>query len=95
MPDTVIDEENVETTGERCCRLSWRTPYVHRNEVHISPTFMYIIPMYLKLTAFTKTLPQMSFHIFVSLWGSTHDSVDCWSAHRPPAACNSFKCVRL
>ena len=47
---------------------------------------MYIIPMYLRLTTFTKTLPQMSFHlyffaIFISLWGSTHDSADCWSAH--------------
>ena len=30
---------------------------------HISPTFMYIIPMYLRLTTFTKTLPQMSFHL--------------------------------
>ena len=37
---------------------------------------MYIIPMYLRLKTFTKTLPQMSFHllcfaIFISLWGST------------------------
>ena len=51
---------------------------------HISPTFMYIIPMYLRLTTFTKTFPQMSFHlyifaIFISLWGSTHDSADCWT----------------
>ena len=22
----LIDVENVETTGERCCHLSWRTP---------------------------------------------------------------------
>ena len=54
--------------------------------------------MYLKLTTFTKTLPQMSFHLkkkflFISLWGSTHDSADCWSAHRSSAACDSFKCV--
>ena len=51
---------------------------------HISPTSMYIIPMYLRLTTFTKTFPQMSFHlyffaIFISLWGSTHDSADCWT----------------
>ena len=51
---------------------------------HISTTFMYIIPMYLRLTTFTKTFPQMSFHlyffaIFISLWGSTHDSADCWT----------------
>ena len=39
----------------------------------------------------------MSFHlyflaIFISLWGSTHDSADCCSDHRFPAARNSFKC---
>ena len=65
---------------------------------HISHTFMYILPMYLRLTTFTKTLPQMSFHlyffaIFISLWGSTHDSADCWSAHRSSAARASFKRV--
>ena len=37
---------------------------------------MYIIPMYLRVKTFTKTLPQMSFHllyfaIFIFLWGST------------------------
>ena len=42
----------------------------------------------LRMTTFTKTLPHMSFHlnffaIFISLSGSTHDSVDWWSAHRP------------
>ena len=31
---------------------------------HISPTFRYIMPMYLRLTTFTKTLLQMSFHLF-------------------------------
>ena len=65
---------------------------------HISPTCMYIIPMYLRLTTFTKTLPQMPFHlylfaIFILLWGSTHDSADCWSAHRSSAARDSFKRV--
>ena len=28
--------------------------------------------------------------IFISLWGSTYDSVDCWSTHRFPAARDSF-----
>ena len=68
--------------------------YVHRNEAHFT-YIMYIIPMDLKLTTFTKTLPQMSFHlylfaIFISLWGSTNDYVDWWSAHGPPAARDSF-----
>ena len=40
----------------------------------------------------------MSFHlyffaIFISLWGSTHDSADCWSAHRSSAARDSLKRV--
>ena len=33
------------------------------------------------------------FAIFISLWGSTHDSADCWSAHRYSAARDSFKRV--
>ena len=54
--------------------------------------------MYLRLTTLTKTLPQMSFYlyfiaIFISLWGSTHDSADCWSAHRSSAARDIFKRV--
>ena len=28
------------------------------------------------------------FAIFISLWGSTHDSADCWSAHRSLTASN-------
>ena len=36
---------------------------------HISPTFMCIIPMYLRrLTTFTKTLPQISFHLYFLLF---------------------------
>ena len=101
--NSLIDVESAETTGERCRHLSWRTPLnsslcTFIGMKHISPTFMYIIPMYLRLTTFTKTLPQMSFHlyffaIFISLWGSTHDSADCWSAHRSSAARDSFKRV--
>ena len=66
--NSLIDVENAETTGERC--LSWRTPLnsslcTFIGMKHISPTFMYIIPMYLRLTTFTKTLPQMSFHLYI------------------------------
>ena len=35
---------------------------------HISPTFRYIIPMYLRLTTFTKTLPQMPFHLCFAIF---------------------------
>ena len=66
---------------------------------HISPTCIYIIPIYLKMTAFTKKPPpnvisHIFFCNFLLLWGSTHDSVDCWSAHRSPAARDIFKRVR-
>ena len=67
---------------------------------HISPTFMYIIPMYLRLTTFTKTLLQCHFTYifcyFISLWGSIHDSADCWSAHISPACPRQLQtCARL
>ena len=63
---SLVDVENVETTGERCCHLSSRTPLnsslcTFIGVKHISPTFVYTIPMYLRLTTFTKTLPQRSF----------------------------------
>ena len=63
----MIDVENVETTGERCRHLSWRTPLnsslcTFIGMKHI--TFRYIITMYLRLTPFTKYLPQMSFHLY-------------------------------
>ena len=54
--------------------------------------YLCISTMYLRLTTFTKTLPYVIspiffFAIFISIWGSTHDSVDCWSAHRPLQSC--------
>ena len=33
------------------------------------------------------------FLLFFFALGSTHDSTDCWSAHRSPAARESFKCA--
>ena len=68
--NSLIDVKNVETTGERCRHLSWRTPLnsslcTFIGMKHISPIFMYIIQMYLRLTTFTKTLPQMSFHLYL------------------------------
>ena len=33
------------------------------------------------------------FSICISLWSSSQDSADCWSAHRSPAARDSFKRV--
>ena len=67
--NSLIDVESAETTGDRCRHLSWRTPLnsslcTFIRMKHISPTFMYIIPMFLRLTTFTKTLPQMSFHLY-------------------------------
>ncbi len=64
--NSLIDVENGETTGERCRHLSGRTPLNSSlctviGMKLISPTFMYIIPMYQRLTTFTKNLPHMSF----------------------------------
>ena len=100
--NSLIDVENVETTCRRKVSPSELTNTieqfivcVHRNEAH----FTYIYVYHTKwLTTFTKTLPQMSFHlylfaIFISLWGSTHDSAHCWSAHRSSATRDSFKRV--
>ena len=62
----------------RCVRSTdWSTFHRH----------LHFIPMYLTLT---KTLPKCHFTyrfaIFISPFGSTHDSADCWSAHRSPVA---------
>ena len=66
---SLIDVENVETTGERCCHhvpseltntIEQFLVYVHRNEAPFT-YIVYIIPMYSRLPTFTKTLPQMSF----------------------------------
>ena len=96
---SLIDVEHVEPSARLKALPSELTNtiehfivYVHRNEAH-SPTCMYIIPMYLWVTTFTKTVPKLCFAICISLWGSTHDSDDCWSAHRSPAARDSFKRV--
>ena len=40
-----------------------------------------------------NVISSIFFAIFISLWGSTHDSSDCWSAHRSSAARDSFKRV--
>ena len=55
------------------------------------------LPMYFRLTTL-KLPPQMSFHqhcfAIVFALGSTHDSTECWNAHRSPATRESFKCVQ-
>ena len=63
---SLLDVENVETTGVGCCHMSRRTPLncslcTFIGMKHISPTFRYIIPMYLRLKTFTKTLPKCNF----------------------------------
>ncbi len=40
-----------------------------------------------------NVISPIFFAIYISLWGSTHDSADCWSAYRSSAARDSFKCV--
>ena len=71
--NSLINVEKVEATGEGCCHLSWQTPLNSSLSTsigmkHISPTLMYIIPMYLRLTTFTKNLPKMSIHLYFLLF---------------------------
>ena len=72
--------------------------YVHRNEAYFTYIYVYHTNVF-EADNISKTLPQMSFHlyifdIFISLRDSTHDSADSWSAHRSPAARDSFKRVQ-
>ena len=84
---SLIDVENVETAGQMCLgseltnTIAQFVVYVQRNEAPFTYIYVHHTNMYLRLTKFTKTLPQMSFHlpiyfvaIFISLWGSTHAS---------------------
>ena len=69
---SLLDVENVETAVERCCNLTRRTPLncslcMFIGMKHISPKFSYIIPIYLMLTPFTKTLPKCHFTYFFAI----------------------------
>ena len=71
--------------------------YVHRSEAYFTYRYVYHTNVFEADNIYKKT-SQMSFHlyffaIFISLWCSTHDSADCWSAHISSAARDSFKCV--
>ena len=71
--------------------------YVHRNEadftnIYVSDTNVFEADNVYKNPPLNVISPTC-FAIFISLWDSTHDSADCWSAHRPPAARDSFKRV--
>ena len=73
----LLDVEHVQTSGEMCCHLSWRTPLncslcMFIGIKHISPTFRYIKPMYLRLKNIYKNPPQ-KYHVtylllFVRSW---------------------------
>ena len=60
--------------------------YVHRNEAHF--TYIFVSHQCTTLRTFTKPLPHVIFTYlfcyFNSLFGSTHDSADYWSAHSAP-----------
>ena len=81
---------------------------VHRNEAHFTYNFIYK-PVYhtnvFDADNIYKNPPQnnvispICFAIFISLFGSTHDSADCWRAHdapRPPSCPRQLQtCGRL
>ena len=71
--------------------------YVHRNEAHFTYIYVYHTNVSEADNIYKNPPPNVIspifFAIFISLWGSTHDSADCWSAHRSSAARDSFKRV--
>ena len=71
--------------------------YVHQNEAHFTYIYVYHTNVFEADSIYKNPPPNVISHLFCylcSLWGSTLDSVDCWSAHRSPAARDSFKRVR-
>ena len=74
--------------------------YVHWNEEHFTYIYVYhrLYQCIWGWQHLQKSSPKCHFAyifaIFISLWGSTHDFADCWSAHRSPAARDSFKRVQ-
>ena len=97
---SLIDVENVETTGERCCHLSWRTPLnsslcMFIGTKHISPTFLCIIPSEFEADNIYKNPPQMSFPLKKNLFffTLTMPLLTAGALTDPPSAHNSFKRV--
>ena len=77
------------------------TVYVHRNEAHFTYIYVHHTNVFEADNIYKNPPPNVIssiiilFAIFISLWGSTHDSADCWSAHRSPAVRDNFKRARL
>ena len=65
--------------------------YVHRNEAHFTYIYVNHTNVFETDNIYKNPPPNIISPIFFSLWGSIHDSADCWSAHRSPAARDSFK----
>ena len=72
--------------------------YVHRNETHFTYIYVYHTNVFEAGSIYKKSPPDGISHIcfcyLLPLWGSTHDSADCCSAHSHPAARDCFKRVR-
>ena len=69
--------------------------YVHRNEAHFTYMYVYHTNVFdadnvYKNPPLNVISPIFLLFLFYSGAPSTHDSADCWSAHRPPAARDSF-----
>ena len=71
--------------------------YVHRNEAHFTCIYVYYNNVFEADNIYknppTNVISPIFFDTFILLWGSTHDSAECWNAHRSPAARDSFKRV--
>ena len=68
--------------------------YVHRNETHLTYIDVYQSNVFEADNIYKNPPPNVISPIFcllflISLWGSIHDSAECWSAHRSPAAASN------
>ena len=100
---SLIDVENVETTARRKVLPSELTNameqfivYVHRNKAHFTYICVYYTNVFEADNIYKNPPPNVispKKNQFFSLWDSTNDSADCWSAHRSPSARDSFKRV--
>ena len=68
---SLIDVENVETTGERFWtpELTNIIVYVHRNEAHFTYIYVHHTNVFEADSIYKNPAPNVISHIFFTLWG--------------------------
>ena len=80
--ESLIDVENVETTGKGVAiRANEHNMCGHRNEARFTYIYVYHSNVFEADNAYKNpplnVISPIFFAIFISLWGSSHDSADC------------------